>query len=121
MFCEKCGGENSETAKFCRKCGAGIGDEVETSVAVRARDQAPPPQAINRDGETPIFSITPTLLFVKIAYVVAGLAAVLLVAAVAAYTPLPVWIAVVAGMLLFLVPASFHFKRKIIRYTLTAS
>jgi uncharacterized membrane protein YdbT with pleckstrin-like domain len=71
--------------------------------------------------ETPIFSITPTLLFVKVGYVVAALAAVLLVAAVAAFTPLPVWIAIVIGLMLFLVPAYFHFKQKLVRYTLTES
>ena len=139
MFCEKCGGENSETAKFCRKCGAGIGEEVETRVAVRnagpaARRpmeemphnyrspiDAAPAKAMTADVEAPIFSITPTLLFVKAGYVVAALAAVLLVAGVAAFTPLPVWIAMVIALLLFLVPAYFHFKQKLVRYTLTES
>jgi membrane protein YdbS with pleckstrin-like domain len=139
MFCEKCGGENSETAKFCRKCGAGIGEEVETRVTVRnagpaarrpmeemppnyrAPIDAPPPKAMSADVEKPIFSITPTLLFVKVGYVIAALAAVLLVAAVAAYTSLPVWIAIVIGLMLFLIPGYFHFKQKLVRYTLTES
>jgi len=139
MFCEKCGGENSDTAKFCRKCGAGISEEVETRVAVRnagpaarrpleemphnyrSAIDAAPPKAMSSDAGTPIFSITPTLLFVKAGYVVAALAAVLLVAAVAAFTTLPVWIAIVISLMLFSVPAYFHFKQKLTRYTLTES
>jgi len=43
MFCPKCGTENPEGAKFCSKCGAGLGDAVvpagtpaETSVGMSA-------------------------------------------------------------------------------------
>ncbi len=38
MYCEKCGAENSETAKFCRKCGELVEAEEETRVAVRRAD-----------------------------------------------------------------------------------
>lgn len=117
MYCDKCGADNSETARFCRKCGADIGEEIETRVAVRPGDE------INHDDESQIFSISPTLMFVKAGYVAAALCALLLVALVSLLLPtiVPVWVAVILGLLLFLVPAFYHVKQKLVRYTLTDS
>lgn len=117
MYCDKCGADNSETARFCRKCGGDLANEVETRVAVRPGDE------INHDDESQIFSISPTLMFVKAGYVAAALAALLLVALVSLLLPtiVPVWVAVILGLLLFLLPAFYHIKQKLVRYTLTDS
>lgn len=150
MYCIKCGADNLETAKFCRKCGedfsgqrSAIGnqaEEEETRVAVRNGGENHPVGEAGRGGrkegslearvggdadtdaaEAEIFAISPTLLFVKIGYALAALGALLLVAAVSVFTSVAAWIAVLIGLLLFLIPAFYHFKQKIVRYTLTHS
>ncbi|CAN5327091.1 hypothetical protein BH10ACI3_BH10ACI3_24480 [soil metagenome] len=142
MYCIKCGADNLETAKFCRKCGeavdgAAVGTEaeVETRVAVRKAEAGGTLNTPIRDGmeaiadeakdaeldEPVIFSISPTLMFVKAGYVLAAFCALLLVAIFAAFTSVSAWVAVLIGLLLFLVPGYFHIRQKLVRYTLTHS
>ena len=173
MYCEKCGAANSETAKFCRKCGELVETEEETRVAVRRADEddgpresysglrppllskegsffdaetqrpgdsgheyLPPVQPTTPSAEaaaTPsptggelerkVFSISPTLVFVKAGYVLAAVGALLLVAIVSAFLSsfISTWIAVLIGLLLFLIPAFYHCRQKLVRYTLTDS
>jgi uncharacterized membrane protein YdbT with pleckstrin-like domain len=125
MFCDKCGAENKETAVFCRKCGGQIGegalhaeDDQETRVAAR-----PAARSDEEDGavEAEIFSISPTLMFVRAGYVGAALGAVLLVALASAFTSISAIWAVMMGLLLFLIPAYYHIRQKLISYTLTES
>jgi len=76
--------------------------------------------------EKQIFSIRPTLVFVKIGYVATILGAFLLVALLTtidgwAKLNISPWIFVLAGLLLLLIPAYFHLRRNIIRYRLTDS
>ena len=119
MFCIKCGADNKDTAAFCRKCGTVI-EEEETRVAVRtATDNG----ELKAENEREIFSITPTLMFVKMGYVAAAVAALFFVALASAlaFAIVPPWLAVVIGLGLFLVPAFYHIKQKLVRYTLTES
>ncbi|CAN5122252.1 hypothetical protein BH20ACI1_BH20ACI1_31960 [soil metagenome] len=116
MFCTKCGANNSETAVYCQKCGTLLEAEEETRLA------RPNINKSTDDDEMQIFSIRPTLLFVKIGYGLAGLGGVFLVALLSLlYNTLkiPVWIAVLGGLSLLLIPAYFHLKQKLVRYTLT--
>jgi uncharacterized membrane protein YdbT with pleckstrin-like domain len=115
MFCDQCGAENSETAKFCRKCGADLTGEVATQVAVRAPNEAA------TQAEDTVFSIGPTLLFVKAGYALAAVVAVVFVGLLTAFSPVSTWIAVLFGLLLFAAPAFFHVRQKLITYTLTRS
>lgn len=117
MFCDKCGADNKDKAVFCRECGAAIEgiEEQETRVAVRQDE------SVVSENERQIFSITPTLMFVKLGYVLAAIGALLLVAAVAAFTSIMTIWAVLLGLLLFLIPAFYHVKQKLVRYTLTDS
>lgn len=129
MYCEKCGADNSETAKFCRKCGELVEAEEETRVAIRPEPDNG--QRITENGrenksesdEAEIFSISPTLLFIKAGYVGAAIGALFLVAIVSVFLPsiVPTWVAVLFGLMLFLIPAFYHFKQKLVRYTLTDS
>ena len=138
MFCIKCGSDNLETAKFCRKCGADMGSqqsavsgqpeetEEETRVATRgpmSNVQSPSigDRDINGEAEKEIFTISPTLKFVKAGYVGAAVGALLLVAIFSAFTAIWAWVAVLVGLLLFLVPAYYHVRQKLMRYTLTDS
>ncbi len=123
MFCIKCGHDNLDAAKFCRKCGVALETEEATRVAVRETSAAARigGEADIDQAETEIFSISPTLMFVKTGYVLAALGALLLVAMFSAFTSLSTWVAVLFGLLLFLVPAFYHVKQKLVRYTLTDS
>ncbi|MGE3467710.1 MAG: PH domain-containing protein [Pyrinomonadaceae bacterium] len=117
MFCTKCGSENKDTAVFCRKCGEATGYEAETRVA--ARTVAVEPMA----DEEKIFSIGPTLMFVKAGYVATAIGALLLVALASAFAASIVspWIGVLIGLALFTIPAIYHLKHKLVKYTLTES
>jgi uncharacterized membrane protein YdbT with pleckstrin-like domain len=70
-----------------------------------------------------IFSISPTLVFVKAGYAAAALGAILMVALVSILLPtvVPVWVAIILGLLLFLIPGFYHVKQKLVRYRLTDS
>lgn len=129
MFCIKCGQDNKDTAAYCRKCGEPTGVEVETQVAARAVVDDLPPRERSVDAiayqageqEAEIFSITPTLMFVKVGYVLTAIAALFLVAIASAFAYLivPSWLAVLLGLALFAIPAFYHIKKKLVRYTLT--
>ncbi len=123
MFCINCGHENLDAAKFCRKCGASLEAEEETRLAVRetSAEARIGGEAETDEAETEIFSISPTLMFVKAGYVLAALGALLLVATFSAFTSVSAWIAVLIGLFLFLIPAFYHVKQKLVRYTLTDS
>ena len=122
MYCEKCGADNSETAAFCRKCGAAIAEpDVDTRVAVRSDGGGDGGTIERRDQEeAEIFSISPTLLFVKAGYVGAAIAALLFVALFSIlFWSVAAWAWVLLGMCFFLVPAFYHVKQRLVRYTLT--
>jgi uncharacterized membrane protein YdbT with pleckstrin-like domain len=123
MYCTACGADNSLTASFCRQCGAAIEEEV-TRVALR-RDETVGESVETAEGsllpvETKIFFITPTLMFVKLGYVLAAIGALLLVALVVGVFPsIPTWTAILFGMLLLAIPSGYHLRQKLIRYTLS--
>lgn len=125
MFCTVCGAKNSDEAVFCQKCGARLeADDEETRVArplTKIREEAPPDAP-----EKEIFTLRPTLLFVKIGYAAAVAGAFLLVALLLQFETLTGvavawWVSVLAGFSLLLIPAYYHLKRNIVRYTLTDS
>lgn len=120
MFCSKCGAKNSDEAVFCQKCGARFDDEEETKIA------RPPVAETRHHDEKQIFSIRPTLVFIKIGYAAAIAGAFLLVASLIQFENLTgikisSWISVLAGLSLLLIPAFFHLKRNFARYILTDS
>lgn len=121
MFCERCGAKNSDEAVFCQKCGLRLSDEEETRVARPLRTE-------NSDDseEKEIFMIRPTLIFIQMGYIVAVVAAFLLVILLyyigkGVSVNIPWWLSVLAGLSLLLIPAYHHLKRNIVRYRLTDS
>lgn len=121
MFCHKCGAENSDEANFCQKCGYQFTDEEMTQLAT-----TPKKLVEANEDEKNIFSIRPTLLFVKIGYVAAVVGAFLLVVILYYLGKLigfdiPWWFSVLAGLALLLIPAFYHLKQKTVLYTLTDS
>ena len=129
MYCEKCGAENSETAVYCRRCGVAMAEaraEAEEETRVATRRQTENEKLITENvngGERTLFSISPTLKFVKTGYVGAAVSALLLVALTSALLSnyVSTWVAVLLGLLLFLIPAYYHVRQKLLRYTLTES
>ncbi|MEP6849112.1 MAG: PH domain-containing protein [Acidobacteriota bacterium] len=132
MFCNKCGKQNPDDAVYCQKCGALLETEEETRVAERTGgmpDYLPPrlrnavagPDQVGAlDADPTIFSISPTLKFVKAGYVGTALGALVLVALLTVLAPsIPWWIEVAIGFALFLIPAFCHFRQKLIKYSLT--
>jgi uncharacterized membrane protein YdbT with pleckstrin-like domain len=94
--------------------------EVETRVAARAVEPLQSDSSRLDDAERQIFSITPTLLFVKVGYVVAAIIALIFVALMSILLggiSAIIWI--VVALAFFLVPAYFHIKQRLTRYTLT--
>ncbi len=123
MFCINCGAQNSVQAIYCQKCGKPLEAEEETRVA---RPPIKIETGATADVEKQIFSISPTLMFVKIGYAAAVVGALLLVALIVAFNRLTGYeisplFSVLAGFLLLLIPAYYHLKQKTVRYTLTDS
>lgn len=123
MFCIKCGAKNSDEAIYCQKCGALLEAEEETRIARSVKIEKPE-TVESEDAEKQIFSISPTLMFVKIGYglaILGGLLLVALMAAVYSVINIPTSISVLIGLSVLLIPAFYHLKHKIVRYTLTDS
>jgi len=122
MFCIKCGAKNSLEAIYCQKCGALLEAEEETRIARPTKPETPN----SEEAEREIFSIRPTLMFVKIGYALAVLGALLLVAIISFINintslEISALISVLAGLSLLLIPAFYHLKQKLVRFTLTDS
>lgn len=135
MYCDKCGADNSETASYCRKCGVAFSSEVETRVRSRPVIEpimqnpgaagmpvpaySPPGDHIDHP-ESEIFAISPTLKFIKAGYIAAAAGALLLVALSSAFLSfIPIWMSVIFGLLMLLIPAFYHLRQKLVKYTLT--
>jgi uncharacterized membrane protein YdbT with pleckstrin-like domain len=121
MYCNDCGRENRADARFCKKCGVVLEPEHEVETVVAKREDAS-----DELEEPTIFAIRPTLMFVKMGYILAVLSAFLLAALLATIgsfftTAISAGIVVVLGVSLLLIPAYFHVRQKTISYTLTDS
>lgn len=125
MFCTKCGARNSIEAIYCQKCGTLLEAEEETRVAQRFKVQTSDAESAGiakngDDEEKQIFSISPTLVFVKIGYAAAAVGALFLVAVFSSFVQsVSTWTAIFLGFALFLIPAFYHLKQKLVSYTLT--
>ena len=126
MFCIKCGAQNSDEAIYCQKCGAMLEAEEETRIVKKTIETPEASGEPEADEERKVFSISPTLMFVKIGYGLAIIGAFLLVAffifigQVTGFF-VPSWLSVIFGLSLLLIPAFYHLRQKMVRYTLTDS
>lgn len=124
MYCITCGANNSDEAVYCQKCGNLLETEEETRVVQKPRPARPLVE--NEVDERQIFTIRPTLMFVKLGYVAAIIGAFLLVGLLAFFStllqsPISAIIVVLLGLSMLLIPAYFHLKNKLVKYTLTDS
>ena len=141
QYCMNCGAQLAPGARFCPGCGAHVNPEAtrlaseETFVrptpqqpqAVipappRYVEQPPPVRAAKRgDEERIIFTVRPTLLFIKIGYALAALGGILLMAILTRWLEVPYTISLPMALALLLIPAYHHIRRNLIKYTLTDS
>lgn len=124
MRCNNCGASLDPDSRFCKSCGAPARDSEETRIA---RPQSSVPARYddddNDDVESVIFTVRPTLLFVKIGYAAAVIGAILLtiLLAMIKFVDIPWYISLPIALGLLLIPAYKHLRRNMIRYTLTDS
>src|SRR3989475_6021486 len=120
MQCTNCGGMLDPDSRFCKSCGAPAPDLEETRIA---RPSSAVPAPYDDDTESVIFTVRPTLLFIKLGYAAAVLAAILLtiLLAMVRFIDIPWYFSLPVALGLLLIPAYYHLKRNMIRYTLTDS
>ena len=119
MHCPNCGSYVAPGVRFCSNCGTAASDPEATRIVrtqtgtLAERDQVD-------DLEHTVFSVRPTLLFVKLGYAAAVIGAIALIVMLAMIN-VPAYISVPLALALLLIPAYYHLKRNMIRYTVTDS
>jgi membrane protein YdbS with pleckstrin-like domain len=147
--CYNCGNRLTTGARFCAACGAHTdseetrfasslaGDETRIASSTRPRpveplqvrplsptpERRPDVRAVAESEEQTIFTVRPTLLFIKIGYVLAALGGLLLIALLAwqPWVRVPFYVSLPLALALLLIPAYKHLMRNTVRYTLTDS
>lgn len=126
MHCSNCGSYIAPGVRFCSGCGSPASDPDATRIArahrgIPVRLDEEDDIAIDDDElEEVIFTVRPTLIFIKVGYALAVIGAITLVFLLA-LIPLPPYISIVLALSLLLIPAYYHLKRNMVRYTLTDS
>jgi len=119
MHCSNCGSYIPPGVRFCSNCGTPAGDPEATRIA-RVQSGLPVQSELNEDLEQVIFTVRPTMIFIKLGYALAVLAAFAVVLLLA-WIDVPALISVPLALALLLVPAYYHLRRNMVRYTLTDS
>lgn len=122
MHCSNCGSYIAPGVRFCSGCGSPA-DDPEATRIVRAQSGIPVPADRDHDDEDLeqiIFTVRPTLIFIKLGYALAVIGAIALVILLA-LIEVPVYISIPLALSLLLIPAYYHLKRNMVRYTLTDS
>src|SRR6266849_4597086 len=122
MQCNTCGAFLDSDSRFCKSCGAPAADSEETEIA-RSQPSVPARHGHDDDVESVVFTVRPTLLFVKLGYAAAVIGAILLtiLLAMVKFVDIPWYISLPIALALLLIPADKHLRRNMIRYTLTDS
>ena len=119
MHCSNCGNYVAPGVRFCSGCGSPATDSEITRIA--RMNSGTDLESINLDDlERTIFTVRPTMLFIKLGYGLAVLGALGLVFLLA-LIDVPAYISIAIGLALLLIPAFFHLRRNRVRYTLTDS
>jgi len=119
MHCSNCGSYVAPGVRFCSNCGSAAGDPEATRIA---RAQSGIPMAAGSDDELQqtVFTVRPTLIFVKLGYALAMFGAIAIVFLLA-LIDVPWYISIPLALALLLIPAYYHLRRNMIRYTVTDS
>lgn len=118
MHCSNCGSYVAPSVRFCSNCGSPAVDPEMTRIA---RAQPGMMETYGSDDlEHVVFTVRPTLLFVRIGYGLAVIGAILLIILLA-WLGAPAWVSVLLALALLLLPAYYHLRRNMVRYTVTDS
>lgn len=141
-FCAACGAAaGSEETRVASKDSRFTPDETrfaaeETRVAAAQPWTSQPPQPVRPLSQTPerrdpreeveqvVFTVRPTMLFIKLGYLLAalgGVALVVLLALLGEWVTISLYVSVPLALALLLIPAYYHLRRNMVRYTLTDS
>jgi uncharacterized membrane protein YdbT with pleckstrin-like domain len=116
MHCSNCGSYIAPGKRFCSDCGSPA-EDAEITRIVRAQSGVPV-RTENDEPEQVVFTVRPTMIFIKIGYVVAVIMAIAVVFLLA-LIPVPPYISIPLALSLLLIPAYYHLRRNMVRYTLT--
>lgn len=121
MHCSNCGQYVAPGIRYCAQCGSPAVDPEVTKVARTGSTSIAGMD--DQDLERTIFSARPTLFFIKLGYGAAVIGAILLTILLALIPGLniPPYVSIPIAVALLLIPAFYHAKRNLIRYTLTDS
>lgn len=121
MRCPDCGAQLGANSRFCNLCGAATRDPEETRIA--RQSGGPPATHDDDDIDGVIFTARPTMLFIKIGYgaAILGAIAITVLLALVSFIDIPWYISLPIALSLLLIPAYYHLKRNMVRYTLTES
>lgn len=119
MNCTNCGSYVAPGKRFCSDCGSPAEDPELTRIA-RVQSHVPVRTDEDHDLEDVIFTVRPTMIFIKVGYLIAALLAIGLVVLLA-QVEAPVLLSVPIAFALLLIPAYYHLRRNTVRYTLTDS
>ncbi|MCA1574956.1 MAG: PH domain-containing protein [Acidobacteria bacterium] len=120
MHCSNCGSYIAPGVRFCSGCGTPAVDPEATRLA-RTQSGLPLRQTGEMEElEHTVFTVRPTMIFIKLGYALAMVGAVVMVFLFALIN-IPAYISIPFALALLLIPAYFHIKRNMIRYTLTDS
>ena len=121
MRCAECGAQLNPNSQFCDQCGAATHDFEETRIA--RQPGAAPAQYADDDMEHVVFTVRPTMLFIKIGYVAAVVGAILVTIGLnmVKFVDIPWYVSLPLALALLVIPAYYHLKRNMVRYTLTDS
>jgi membrane protein YdbS with pleckstrin-like domain len=117
MTCSNCGAYVTPSVRFCSNCGTAVDSEL-TRLA-RVQSSALESQ-IDPDLEHTIFTVRPTMIFIKAGYALAVLGGIALVFLLASLG-VPASISIPVALALLLIPAYYHLRRNMVRYTVTDS
>ena len=125
MHCTNCGSYVAPGVRFCSGCGQPAEDPEATRI-VRAERVLPVPDHLSgeSDLEQVVFTVRPTMIFIKLGYalaVVAAIGLVILLSLLPVTVQPPIYVSIPLALALLLIPAYYHLRRNMVRYTLTDS
>ena len=120
MHCSNCGSYVAPGVRFCSGCGTAAVDTDATRLARTHSGLTLHQKGGVEELEHTVFTVRPTMIFIKLGYALAVFGAVMLVFLLALVN-VTAYISIPLALALLLIPAYFHIKRNMIRYTLTDS
>jgi uncharacterized membrane protein YdbT with pleckstrin-like domain len=115
MTCTGCGAYVTPSVRFCSNCGAPVDGEATRIARLQSRALE---NSIDGDLEHTIFTVRPTMIFIKAGYGLAVIAGIVLVFLLASLT-VPASISIPLALALLLIPGYYHVRRNMVRYTVT--